>query len=176
MKLIHIFAVVPLLCACEKVWEADLREKALDTIRGVYEIESAVWEGQESLDINGYGNATFDYYSEYLSIDVGTGDFTSYINNKSANIRIPVITDSNNGWYGPVSLMRDAENVMGKTNVIIEGDSSRVEITFDKDIGYKQTGYGEFTVRTEVTATDYEGRTSTAPVAIKFRRIRYLGK
>lgn len=176
MKLIHIFAVVPLVCACEKVWEADLREKALDTIRGVYEIESAVWEGQEALDINGDGNTSFDYYSEYLSIDVGTGDFTSHINNKSAIISIPLIIDSNNGWHGQVSLMRNTEEIRGKTNVIIEGDSSRVEITFDKDIGYKQTGYGEFTVRTEVTATDYEGRTSTAPVAIKFRRIRYLGK
>ena len=65
MRIIHIFVMIPFFCACEKVWEADLREKALDTIRGIYEIESAVWEGQEPLDINGDGNATFDYYSEY---------------------------------------------------------------------------------------------------------------
>ena len=175
MRIIDIFVMIPFFCACEKVWEADLREKALDTIRGIYEIESAVWEGQDPLDINGDGNATFDYYSEYLSIDAGTGDYKSYINNKSASIMIPIISRVY-GYNGSERLIRDRWEITGYTNVLIEGESARVEMTFEKNIEFKHTGYGEFIVRTDITVPDNQGRDSTAPVLMKFIRVNYLGK
>ena len=54
---ILIICLLPLV-SCEKVWVEDLQEKAYDTIRGTYEIESAVWEEAEPIDINGDGHIT----------------------------------------------------------------------------------------------------------------------
>ncbi len=179
VSILIILVVLTIVSACEKVWEADLREKALDSIRGIYEIESATWEGQEPLDIYCDGNGTFDYLSEYLSIDVGAGDFTSYIKNETGFINIPIIRDSNNGFHDPVRLIRDFEQYRAKINVIIEGNSSRVEVAFNEaheDIEFRQTGYGGFSMRKEITMTDCQGRTSTAPVTFKFKRTGYLGK
>ena len=67
---ILIICLLPLF-SCEKVWVEDLQEKAYDTIRGAYEIESAVWEEAEPIDINGDGHASFDYYAEWNSISAG---------------------------------------------------------------------------------------------------------
>ena len=175
-KVYMIILVLTIVSSCEKIWEADLREKALDTIRGIYEIESAIWEGQEPLDIDCDGIGTFDYFSEYLSIDVGAGNYTSTISNDRGIITIPIIRDSNADWYGPVRLMRDTEQIIANISVIIIGNSSRVEAAFEEDIEFKQTGYGEFCMRKEVTATDCQGRTSTAPVSFRLKRTRYSGK
>lgn len=49
-RILYIIILLPAVLACEKVWEEDLREKALDTIRGYYEIESATWEGAAPVD------------------------------------------------------------------------------------------------------------------------------
>ena len=64
---LHTLAAVAvlLLSSCEKVWEEDLKERALDTIRGEYEIVSVVWEEDEPIDINGDGRASFDYFAEW---------------------------------------------------------------------------------------------------------------
>ena len=55
-RLYIVFICLAALSSCEKVWEDDLQEKALDAIRGRYEIASAVWEGSEPIDIDGDEN------------------------------------------------------------------------------------------------------------------------
>lgn len=88
---------------------------------------------------------------------------------------IPVISRVY-GYNGSERLIRDRWELTGYTNVLIEGESTRVEMTFEKNIEFKHTGYGEFIVRTDITVPDNQGRDSTAPVLMKFIRVNYLGK
>ena len=71
-KIFYIILCIAGLSSCEKVWVEDLQEKAYDTIRGEYEIESATWEGPDPIDLNGDGVASFDYLKEWDAIISGS--------------------------------------------------------------------------------------------------------
>ena len=53
------------LFSCEKIWVEELHERACDTIRGLYDPVSIVWEQAEPIDINGDGEASYDYLAEW---------------------------------------------------------------------------------------------------------------
>ena len=178
-NILLIISIMMVSMSCEKIWEADLREKALDTIRGYYEIESGVWNGNEPIDLDGDGIASFDYYKEWLGIPVGVGDHGSSLSNGGGSINIPYSMDSNADWGGPVNISRRVERVNMVTEVIIDGKEARLEFSFpdNPDVEFEHTGYGEFTVSRTVTCTVANGegasRQITGPVTFKFKRTRY---
>lgn len=181
MKMNRLYIVIICLAAlssCEKVWEDDLQEKALDEIRGRYEIASAVWEGTGPIDIDGDGNASYDYYAEWNQVDVGWHP-QHIVYNRYGRIDIPYTYCENEHWGGLVILERRYERLEFDIEVVIEGGESRLEFTLpDEDSQLTLTGYGELTLRTDVTFTvlvsPEETREVAGPVLFKFKRTEYI--
>ncbi len=181
MKMNRLYIVIICLAAlssCEKVWEDDLQEKALDAVRGRYEIASAVWEGSGPIDINGDGNASYDYYAEWNQVDVGWHPQHT-VNNRLGRLDIPYTYCENDHWGGFVILERRYERLEFDIEVVIEGGESRLEFTLpDEDSQLTLTGYGELTLRTDVTFTvlvsPEETEEVTGPVLFKFKRTEYI--
>lgn len=173
---ILIICLLPLF-SCEKVWVEDLQEKAYDTIRGRYEIESAVWEEAEPIDINGDGHASFDYYAEWNSISVG-GPGWSNVGNERGLLCIPYVVDSNADWNGYPSLGRRHLDYKFKLKAVIEGNESHLEFELPDDGSeFTLSGYGEITLRTKVTihvlAEEGKSRQTTGTILIKYIRSKY---
>lgn len=173
-----VFICLAALSSCEKVWEDDLQEKALDAIRGRYEIASAMWEGTEPIDIDGDGNASYDYYAELNQVDVGWHP-QHIVYNEYGRIDIPYTYCQNDHWGSPVILERRYECLEYDIEVVIEGEESRLEflLPLGNDSQLTLSGYGELTLRTDVTfiicVSSEETREVTGPVLFKFKRIEY---
>lgn len=139
------------LISCEKVWVEDLQERAYDTIRGVYEIDSVVWEEAEPIDIDGDGNASFDYLAEWRRISMGSS-VRILIENEGGSLDIPYVVDSSNKLEENASLSRRVEDYPFGITAVIEGGECHLEFTFPQSAAQMvHTGYGEITLRTEVT-------------------------
>lgn len=179
----HILLTVrllSLLCSCEKVWEEDIRLKAIDTIRGYYELESAIWEGKDPIDLNSDGNASYDYYAEWLSVIYGVGDFGAIIRNSEGYIELPMTIDSNAGWGGWVSINKSLQRIECRIDVEIKGNEGKLVYEFSPlgvDMEFEQSGYGEFTVRKEMKCTvriaEHESKEISGPVFFKYKRVEY---
>ena len=179
----HILLIISLmttLCSCEKVWVEDIRLKALDSIRGYYELESATWEGKDPIDLNSDGTASYDYYDEWLSVLNGVGDFGASIKDGSGNIELPITIDSNADWGGYISINKSLERIVCKTSVKIEGKEGRLVHEFSPigiQLEFKQTGYGEFTIRKEMKCTVKYGENESGvvkgPVLFHYKRVEY---
>ena len=176
---IMIAMFFPLLFSCEKIWETDLREKALDTVRGYYELESAAWEGPEPLDIDGDGNASNDYYSQWMKVDVGHGDFGALLHNDGGYVELPYTSAVYADWgQGIARLQRRVENVHLNITAVIQDDQAKLEFDFPEcDAEFEHTGYGEFQVRKQMTFyvlnSSKEAETVTGPVVYRFNRVEY---
>lgn len=177
-SIIFVSILMLLSVSCEKVWEADLREKALDTIRGYYEVVSGIWEGPDPIDLDGDGVASYDYYDEWQKVLAGAADYGTVLSNEGGYIEIPYIR----GYYSselPPILMRTVKKVRTDIDVTVEGSEAELNFRFPDDSGvvFKHTAYGEFTVRTTVTCTVMNGsgvtEDITGPVTLKYERIRY---
>lgn len=174
--LILIICLLPLV-SCEKVWVEDLQEKAYDTIRGTYEIESVVWEEAEPIDINGDGQASFDYYAEWNSISAG-GPGWSNVGNERGQLCIPHVVDSNADWNGYPNLGRRHLNYNFKIKAVIEGNESQLEFELPDDGSeFTLSGYGEITLRTKVTlhilTAPEKSEQITGTILIKYVRTKY---
>lgn len=181
MKMKRINIVIICLAAvssCEKVWVEDLQEKALDAVRGRYEITSAVWEGTDPIDIDGDGDASYDYYAELKQVDVGWHPQHT-VSNEYGCIDIPYTYYEDNHWGSPVILERRYERLKFDVEVVIEGEESRLEFVLPagNDSQLTLSGYGEMTLRTDVTfivrVNSEESREVTGPVLFKLTRIEY---
>ena len=179
MRKIYFASICLAACvSCEKVWVEDLQEQAYDKIRGVYEIESAVWEGEEPIDIDGDGNATFDYYSEWNDLYHGSPCFSN-VSGGSGSLGVPYAVDSNDDWNGPVSLTKRSEHFKFKYTAMIEGEEPGIEFILPSgsDAELRLTGYGELTLRTKVTCTvkvaDNESEQKEGNLLIRYVRTRY---
>lgn len=172
------FICIAACVSCEKVWVEDLQEQAYDAIRGIYEIESALWEGDEPIDMDGDGNATFDYYSEWNNLYYGS-PCSSYVSGGNASLGVPFAVDSNADWNGPVSLTKSSEQFKFKYTAIVEGKEPRLEFTLPlgSDAELQQTGYGELTLRTKVTCAvkiaENESELKEGTVFIRYVRTKY---
>ena len=72
------------LFSCEKIWVEELHERACDTIRGLYDPVSIVWEEAEPIDINGDGEASYDYLAEWDKVISGGPGNNSIHNDRAA--------------------------------------------------------------------------------------------
>lgn len=172
-----VFICLVVLSSCEKVWVEDLQEKALDTIRGIYEIESAVWEGADPIDIDGDGNASYDYKEECDRITVGWCP-EHIVSNKSGRLYIPYIVDEGDGWEGYPLLGMHTREYRFNLEAVVENGESRLEFVLpEQNSVFVHSGYGEITLRTEVTFTTLispdQTKEFTGPVLFKFIRTEY---
>ena len=184
MKRLIIFNICILsLVSCEKVWYEELNERANDTIRGIYQPVSIIWEESEPIDINGDGEASFDYLSEWENVWYGSpGDSSASAGR--GTLAIPYIIDGDaddkdSPWYSPWLAQRHIPYEF-QYKVVIEGNESHLEFVLPKDGSeFCHTGHGEITLRTEVTLTTLtqEGTTKdvTGTIFIKYSRTQYLG-
>lgn len=177
-KICFAFIGLAICVSCEKVWVEDLQEQAYDTIRGVYEIESAVWEGDEPIDMDGDGNATFDYYSEWNDINRGSS-CRSGVSGGSGSLGVPFAVDRNADWKGPVSLTKSSRQFEFKYTAMIEGEQPSLEFTLPAgtDAELQLTGYGQLTLRTKVTCAvkvaDNESGLKEGTILIRYVRTKY---
>lgn len=175
-----IISIMLLFCSCEKVWVEDIRMKTLDTIRGYYELESATWEGEDAIDLDGDGTASYDYYDEWRRIIYGIGDFGASLREGRGYIQLPKTIDSNAGWGGDVSINKSIEQINCNVSVEIESDEGKLVYEFSPIgimVEFEQTGYGEFTIRKEMKCTvktgEKESKEITGPVFFHFKRVEY---
>lgn len=168
------------LASCEKIWKEDLMEQAFDSIRGEYEIESAVWEGAEPIDINGDGTASFDYLEEWESVRSGGPGWHS-VGNQGGVLYIPYTIDRNAQWGGRPELSRRNREFRFDMKAVIEGGESRLEFVLpEEECEFEHSGYGEITLRTDVTFTISVSREETmeitGPIFLKYVRTQYTSK
>lgn len=166
------------MLSCEKVWVEDLQEKAYDTIRGHYEIESILWEEDEPIDINGDGEATFDYLAEWNRIVSGGTMGWGMVYNDRGTLSIPYVIDQAADWGGYPSLYRRDEEYSFKIEAVIEGNDSHLKFELpDREAEFVHSGYGEITLRTDVSLTVLAepGKTKevTGTILIKYIRTKY---
>lgn len=181
MNKLYVFAAaaVLLLPSCEKVWEADLRERALDTIRGEYEIVSAVWEEDEPIDIDGDGTASFDYFAEWNKLSPGYPTKCS-LHNDGGTLDVPVTVKSliGSGPAYPDCLTFDCKIDI---RTVIDGDEARLEFSDPHDAyEFEHIGYGEVALRAEL-AVNVQKQVGvveeiSGTVYIKYKRTRYWGE
>ena len=146
------------MISCEKVWVEDLQERAYDTIRGVYEIESIVWEEDEPIDIDGDGEASFDYLAEWNKIYSGSPSY-SIVSNEVGSLGIPYVVDQNAKYGGYPNLSRWNDDYRFKIKAVIEENDSHLEFELPKqgekfeysESEFTHSGYAELTLRTMVT-------------------------
>ena len=174
---LHTLAAVAvlLLSSCEKVWEEDLKERALDTIRGEYEIVSVVWEEDEPIDINGDGTASFDYFAEWNEVSPGYSTLCS-LHNDGGTLDIPVTTCKKvTGSAYPECLTFDCRIDI---RTVIDGNEARLEFSCPHEVyEFEHIGYGEVAVRAEVCLTVQKEigvlEEISGTVYIKYKRRRY---
>lgn len=179
--------VLCLMVSCEKVWVEDLQERAYDTIRGVYEIESIVWEEAEPIDIDGDGEASFDYLAEWNKIYSGSPSY-SIVSNEVGSLGIPYVVDQNAEWGDNPSLSRWSDNYTFKIKAVIEGNDSHLEFELPKqgekfeysESEFTHSGYAELTLRTMVTldvlVSQEKSEKVTGTIFIKYIRTEYRSK
>lgn len=166
------------LVSCEKVWVEDLQEKAYDTIRGEYEIESATWEGPDPIDLDGDGVASFDYFKEWDVVLSGSS-LSSSIGNTKGCLAIPYTVDDNADWNGWVNIAKRTFDYRFEIKAVIEGNESHLEFILPDDIDaeFEHSGYGKISLRINVTCTvktgEYESEEITGPVLIRYYRREY---
>ena len=166
------------LSSCEKVWVEDLKEQAYDSIRGKYEIESAVWEGAEPVDIDGDGTASFDYLAEWESVWNGGPGWHS-VSNERGSLYIPYTIGDNADWGGPPKIARRNREFRFNIQAVVEGGKSHLEFELpeDEECEFEHSGYGEITLRTNITFTVLAGseetKDITGPVLFKYVRTEY---
>lgn len=177
-KIFYIILCIVGLSSCEKVWVEDLQEKAYDTIRGEYEIESATWEGPDPIDLNGDGVASFDYLKEWDAIISGSPAWSN-VGNTKGRLRIPYTVDDNADWGGRVNIVRRSLEYRFEIKAVIENGESHLEFILPEDIDaeLEHSGYGKITLRTNVTCTvrtgENESEDITGPVFIRYNRSEY---
>lgn len=181
MNKLHVFAAVAvlLLSSCEKVWEADLKERALDTIRGEYEVVSAVWEEDEPIDIDGDGIASFDYFAEWNKVSPGYPTKCS-LHNDGGTLDIPVTVKwlTGSGPAYPECITFDCRIDI---RTVIDGDEARLEFSDPHEAHeFEHIGYGEVALRSEVTLNVQKDvgvvEEISGTVYIKYKRTRYWGE
>lgn len=177
-NIIFVSILMFLSVSCQKVWEADLREKALDTIRGYYQVESGIWEGPDPIDLDGDGVASYDYYDEWQKVLAGAAGYGTVLSNEGGYIEIPYIRY----YYSselPPTVARVVKKVRTDIDVTVEGSEAELSFRFPDDSGviFEHTAYGKFTVRTTVICAVMNGsgviEEITGPVTLKYERIRY---
>ena len=179
-KIFYIISCIAGLSSCEKVWVEDLQEKAYDTIRGEYEIESATWEGPDPIDLNGDGVASFDYLKEWDAIISGSPAWSS-IGNTKGRLGIPYTVDDHADWGGmaDVNIARRTQEYRFEIKAVIENGESHLEFILPDDIEaeFEHSGYGKIALRVNVTCTvktgEYESKDITGPVLIRYYRSEY---
>lgn len=176
-KIYCLFISAAALTSCEKVWVEDLQKKAFDTIRGEYEIESVTWEGPEPIDINGDGQASFDYYEEWDSVISGS-PCSSFIYDDGGYLGVPYTVDQNADWNGSPSLARRRYDFEFGMKAVVEGNEAHLEFQLPvEDCEFNHSGYGEITLRINVTLTvmtaDKKTEEKSGPVFIKYVRSEY---
>ena len=168
------------LMSCEKIWVADLQEQAYDTIRGIYDIESIVWEESEPIDINGDGVASYDYLSEWNSVEFGSYCYNAITNNRG-QLSIPYVSLQNLSYSDselPV-LQRWTDIYLFNIEAVVEEESSRLEFHGPRDNTSEltHTGYGEVILRTSVTLKTLDQSKNVKDVSgtitIKYVRTKY---
>lgn len=178
-NIIFVSILTVLSVSCEKVWEADLREKALDTIRGYYQVESGIWEGPDPIDLDGDGVASYDYYDEWKKVLAGAGDTGTVISDDGGYIEIPYIKYSVHSSGLPPTLTRFVKKVRTDIDVAIEGSEAELCFRFpdDSDVVFEHTAYGKFTVRTTVICfirySSGEKIEISGPVTLRYERFKY---
>lgn len=178
-NIIFVSILMFLSVSCEKVWEADLREKALDTIRGYYQVENGIWEGPDPIDLDGDGVASYDYYDEWKKVLAGSGDIGTVISDDGGYIEIPYIKYIVHYSGLPPTLTRFVKKVRTDIDVAIEGSEAELCFRFpdDPDVIFEHTAYGKFMVRTIVTCTIMNGSGETeeitGPVTLRYERFKY---
>lgn len=168
------------LFSCEKIWVEELHERACDTIRGLYDPVSIVWEEAEPIDINGDGEASYDYLAEWDKVISG-GPGNNSIHNDRASLDIPYVLDANAEFSDYPCLSRRHIPYGFGINVIIEGNDSHLEFELPDDGSeFYHTGHGEIALRTKVTLTTLteSGTTKdvTGTIFIKYVRTQYIAK
>lgn len=177
-KIYMILLCLVFLSSCEKVWVEDLKEQAYDSIRGKYEIESAVWEGAEPVDIDGDGTASFDYLAEWESVWSGGPGWHS-VSNERGSLYIPYTIDDNADWGGPPKIARRNREFRFNIQAVVEGGKSHLEFELpeDEECEFEHSGYGVITLRTNITFTVLAGseetKDITGPVLLKYVRTEY---
>ena len=172
--------VLCLMASCEKVWIEDLQERAYDTIRGEYEIESIVWEESEPIDIDGDGDASFDYLAEWNKIYSGSPSY-SIVSNEVGSLGIPYVVDQNAKYGGYPNLSRWNDDYRFKIKAVIEENDSHLEFKLpDEESEFTHSGYGELTLRTKVTldvlVSEEKSQKVSGTIFIKYIRTRYRSK
>ena len=181
-----IFICLLSLASCKKIWVEDLQEQAYDTIRGVYELRTVTWDAPEPIDIDGDGVASFDYYEEWNRVDTGSPGYSS-VSNKRGSIQVPYVVDSNADWGGRVNLSRRHLDYTFSVEAVIEGNTSRLMLTPHSSDSQENTdwevelsGYGEITLRTNITLTVLTGPEQTEEVSghitLYYVRTRYTSE
>ena len=166
------------LMSCEKIWVADLQEQAYDTIRGIYDIESIVWEESEPIDINGDGVASYDYLSEWNSVEFGSYCYNAITNNRG-QLSIPYVSLQNLSYSEQPELQRWTDIYLFNIEAVVEGESSHLELHGPKGNTSELTltGYGEVTLRTSVTLKTLDQSKNvndvTGKITIKYVRTKY---
>ena len=165
-----IFICLLSLASCQKVWVEDLQERAYDTIRGEYKLSMVTWDAPEPIDIDGDGVASFDYYQEWNQVYSGGPGYSS-VSNKRGRLQVPYVVDSNADWNGPVNLQRRHMDYVFDIEAVIEGNTSHLKLTpqssdtqVNTDWEVELCGYGEITLRTDVTLTVLTGPEQTEEV------------
>ena len=164
------------LCVCtavacsEKVWIEDLVEMEKDKVRGRYDLESAVWEG-ESIDLNGDGVFTNDYYAEYgVQEDEFQGTFSDQV-----SIGVPVMSVWGHDEWRRV--VKGSEYVKFRYDVSINGSKSSLNFRINDDItDFTLIENGKVSFRKEITVYTGSGTDitdATATVLFTYKRIKY---
>lgn len=181
-----IFICLLSLASCQKVWVEDLQEQAYDTIRGVYELKTVTWDAPEPIDIDGDGMASFDYYEEWNKVYSGGPGYSS-VSNKRGRLQVPYVVDSNADWSGPVNLQRRHLDYIFDVVAVIEGNTSHLVMTpqstdtqENADWDVELSGYGEITLRTDITLTVQTGPDQTEEVTghitLCYVRTKYISE
>ena len=183
---LYLLVFVSVLTSCQKIWVEDLQERAYDTIRGKYEMQSAVWEGPEPIDINGDGTASFSFLDEWSSIHTGAPLCHANVDNEGGTLEIPYTIDERDERDHLLGrspkLARRSEYFSFSLKAVIDGkDESHLEFDLPEgEYEFCHSGYGEITFRTvisfavkvdEVVSEEIEG-----PVLIRYVRTEYRGE
>ena len=173
--LIYILCLFSFL-SCEKIWIEDLKEQAYDTIRGLYEIESIIWEEKDPIDIDGDGEASFDYFAEWNKLYFGIGEGYNAITNDMGQLSIPYVANNTEYVEGEDTILQKwNEQYHFGVKAVIDNDTAHLEFQLpEDDCEFSHSGYGELTLRTRVTLTviDESQRPKEISGTIKIKYIR----
>ena len=181
-----IFICLLSLASCQKVWVEDLQERAYDTIRGEYKLSMVTWDAPEPIDIDGDGVASFDYYQEWNQVYSGGPGYSS-VSNKRGRLQVPYVVDSKANRNEPENLNPIKINQINEIETVIEGNTSHLKLTPQSSDTQENTdwevelcGYGEITLRTDITLTVLTGPEQTEEVTghitLYYVRTKYISE